>query len=388
MKILLVTETLAAGGAETFVLRLTRKLRELGHQCDLLCLNRDFVDERLVAQFPDVNIIRLPLPILRSIKRFDRLLKAIRIDWSLQAFLSARWIGRHLLGRYDVFHTNLFGADWLFETLRARYPDLRQVSTLHGDYGLYESGIRGTERTVVLDWRQKITRLIRNVDRWVYIADDQKRLFERAFRADPARLVKIYNGYPARPAHQPSIQPATRFIMVARGMREKGWSELLDAFAMLSGNARLTLVGEGGCLREMEVLHGRDSRIEFTGFHPSPIDLIEEADVFVLPTTYKAESLPTVIIEALACGKPVIATDIGEVANMLRAPDGESAGALLEFKDGRISVSELASAMQRMIDDRDLRLRQSDVARQAFAKFDMDECARRYVEIYEAAGAS
>ena len=48
--------------------------------------------------------------------------------------------------------------------------------------------------------------------------------------------------------------------------------------------------------------------------------MIGQCDVFVHPSIYKAESLPTVIIEALFAGVPVIATDVGEVATMIGTP--------------------------------------------------------------------
>ena len=69
MRILIVTEALVLGGAETFVLRLARRLREDGHEAELMCLNPDLVDPRLIGQFTDVPIHYVPGGGLRKIGR-------------------------------------------------------------------------------------------------------------------------------------------------------------------------------------------------------------------------------------------------------------------------------------------------------------------------------
>ena len=384
MRILLVTEALVLGGAETFVLRLARRLRQDGHDADVLSLNPDFEDPRLVAQFPDVPIHRLPLPGLRTMKRLDRMTRWVGIDLDLQQRRGARWVERHLLGRYDVYHTHLFGADWLLTRLKRHHPGIKIVSTLHGDYALHEGRAKGTEQTRVIKWREKLTETLSAVDRWVTISQAQHHQFDTLYGVPPARLINILNGY-APPAR---IAPATRpigapihFVMVARGMREKGWAFLIDAFQRLDGECALTLVGEGDFLDTLRQRHGDDPRIEFTGAHPNPVELIGQCDVFVHPSIYKAESLPTVIVEALFAGLPVIATDVGEVARMIEAAAGVRAGTLVS-PDEEWLTHRLASAMQAYHDDPAVRLAHAAVAPAAFAKFDMGTCAAAYARVY------
>lgn len=387
MRILLVSETLAAGGAEAFVLRLARKLAQIGHDCDLLCVNADLMDERLVGQFADVRVIAIPIPALRWVKRFDRGLKLLGIDWSLQLRLSTAWVRRRLLGRYDVIHTHLFGSDQLFARLKRRFPELRILSTLHGDYPLYEAARNRSQREFIPNWRKKVAEVTTAINRWVYIARPQFELFTKTFGVAPDRLVKIYNGYEP-PAPLPAPEGGRRdghplaFIMAARGIREKGWAVLVDAFSRLRADSRLVLVGEGSALDELKRRHGGDSRMVFAGFHPNPPELIAQADVFVFPSSYPGESLPTVVIEALYCGVPVIATAVGEIADMLKAEDGQRAGQLVSGSSEDELTTALAAAMQRYADDRALLERHSALTGRAFRKFDMDECARRYLELY------
>ena len=383
MRILIVTEALVLGGAETFVLRLARRLREDGHAAELLCLNPDLEDKRLVGQFPDVPIHRVPIAGLRTSKRIDRMARWIGLDLDLQQRRAARWIESLPLSKFDVVHTNLFGADRLFARLKRRAPNLKIISTLHGDYALYEQRAKGTERSRILHWRSKLVETLAAVDRWVTISPAQHLQFTDTFEVDPARLVDIPNGYaPPAPISPPAprADAQVRFVMVARGMREKGWGFLVEAFGMLTGDVSLTLVGEGAFLDDLRS-RVSDPRVRFTGAHPNPVDVIAGSDVFVHPSIYRAESLPTVIVEALFAGVPVIATDVGSVAGMIAAPSGELAGTLVE-PDETTLTNDLAAAMQTYVDDPDLRRRHAALASGAFAKFEMGECAAAYARLY------
>ena len=66
----------------------------------------------------------------------------------------------------------------------------------------------------------------------------------------------------------------------AGGIKEKGWDLLINAFRRMDSNARLLLVGEGPCLDELRASFGSDQRITFVGFHPNPVEVIRDADVF------------------------------------------------------------------------------------------------------------
>ena len=383
MRILIVTEALVLGGAETFVLRLARRLIHDGHQAEVLCLNPDLEDSRLTGQFPDVPIHRVPGRGLRTVKRIDRMARMAGIDLNLQQRRAARWVERNLVDRFDIYHSHLFGADWLLTRLKRRQPGMNIVSTLHGDYALYEANGAGTETTRILHWREKLAEVLKAVDRWVTISPAQHQLFVETFEVDPALLVAIPNGYappvPISPL-EPRSDHATRFVMVARGMREKGWEFLLDAFSRLVGPVSLTLVGDG---RFLDALKSRsnDPRVTFFGSHPNPIELVAASDVFVHPSIYRAESMPTVLIEALFAGRPVIATDVGSVAEMISVPSGELAGVLIA-PDEETLTDELTAAMQAYVDDPELRARHASLAPAAFAKFDMARCAAAYSALY------
>lgn len=383
----MLTETMIAGGAELFALRLTDHLVRSGIECDLACLHPDLLDSRVAETRPSVPIIPVGVPWFPWVRRVDRVLR--RLDQApLQTMLTCRWIERHL-PTFDVVHTHLFGADWIGAALKQRNPGLRLVSTLHGDYGSFDER-RGSvsENSRLAHWPARRDRVLAAVDRYVYISAEQQAQFEGVYRVSEQKMVGIYNGVEPREEVAKAQGPGRPFViaMAARGsIPEKGWRPLLEAFARLRGDVALHLIGDGPHLRALQQDHSADRRIKFLGFQADPAALIAQAQLFVLPTTYRAESLPTVVAEALSVGCPVIATDAGEIPAMLSSTKGP-AGTVLEIASDVPLVEQLRGALQRYIDDQSLWERHAAAARLAFDRFDMARCTDRYRALYQSLG--
>jgi exopolysaccharide biosynthesis WecB/TagA/CpsF family protein len=102
------------------------------------------------------------------------------------------------------------------------------------------------------------------------------------------------------------------FVFVGRLTAQKGVSHLLAAMEMVlrRRSARLIVLGEGNDeaeLRRYAQLHAIAHAVAFVGFQENPLPWIRYADALVSPSRY--EGFGNVIVEALACGTPVIATD-------------------------------------------------------------------------------
>ncbi|WP_045217645.1 glycosyltransferase [Desulfonatronovibrio magnus] len=119
------------------------------------------------------------------------------------------------------------------------------------------------------------------------------------------RATQPLSGNPV-PAGIPWIFYAGRLVPA------KGLDVLLQAFYKIAArsNAHLVLAGEGplraqltDMVRDMKLI----DRVHFMGFQENPLPWMREADVFVLPSRH--EGLPNVLIEALACGAQIVATD-------------------------------------------------------------------------------
>jgi len=175
--------------------------------------------------------------------------------------------------------------------------------------------------------------------------------------------------------------PAPIFVTVGRLVEAKDHASLLEAFAsdrLRSLGAHLLLVGDGelrASLEERSRSLGLGERIHFLGNRPDVARLLHAADVFVLSS--RQEGNPLSVMEAMAAGRPVVATSVGCVPELvcddtgrLVAP-GDSAG--LER-----AMFELAS---------DLALTQAKgraAARVARERFDISVMARAYERLYHA----
>jgi glycosyltransferase involved in cell wall biosynthesis len=95
--------------------------------------------------------------------------------------------------------------------------------------------------------------------------------------------------------------------------REKNFDKIIKAFEVFSSQvitAQLWLIGSGALienLMNMSRKMGIGDRVHFLGFQKNPYVWLKHADLFVMCSEY--EGLPNVLLEALACGCPVIAAD-------------------------------------------------------------------------------
>lgn len=110
----------------------------------------------------------------------------------------------------------------------------------------------------------------------------------------------------------PALRPFKTLVSVGRVVPQKGYEVLLRAFAKLPRvqERRLVLVGDGPelpMLKELAHALGIAALVDFVGYDTNPYRYMARADLFVLSSHW--EGLPTVLIEAIACGCPVAATD-------------------------------------------------------------------------------
>jgi phosphatidylinositol alpha-mannosyltransferase len=173
----------------------------------------------------------------------------------------------------------------------------------------------------------------------------------------------------------PSELPAVFFI--GRHEPRKGLEVLLDAWRDLDREAVLWIASSGPqtkALRKRNVAH-----VEWLG--PIPDRELEQrmrgARVFCAPSLH-GESFGVVLLEAMAAETPVVASAIDGYQNVAR-PDREA----LLVEPG--NVEQLRDALQRVLDDAELRRRLVEHGRTRAAEFSMNRLAQRYLELYEKA---
>jgi glycosyltransferase involved in cell wall biosynthesis len=181
------------------------------------------------------------------------------------------------------------------------------------------------------------------------------------------------------------INPDSVNIMyVGRLVPGKGLFTLLDAFCMARNRfpeLSLVVVGEGSYLKRMkENLRGRveKTKASFLGAVPhSDLPDIYAADsIVVLPSV--SEGLSRVLLEAMACEKPVIATDIPANLSLVR---NEVNGLIVPLGD----VELLAEAILRLAKDKNLRSELGKEARKTILRdYVVDKRVKRMLDVYEA----
>jgi glycosyltransferase involved in cell wall biosynthesis len=132
-------------------------------------------------------------------------------------------------------------------------------------------------------------------------------------------------------------------------------------------------------LEQARARSSRRERITLHGFvdHTDVPAVLAHLDVLVLPSVY--EELGSVMVEAMASGVPVVATRVGGIPELVR--DGET-GLLV---DGRCDVDELARAIDRLLEDHDLRARLGAAARDRAREYSWPALAERITALYSAA---
>jgi glycosyltransferase involved in cell wall biosynthesis len=206
---------------------------------------------------------------------------------------------------------------------------------------------------------------------------------------DPARVVTIHNpvdiaawrrrAQAARQAPWGSFGAgAPVLVAVGRLIRQKGFDLLLRALAKCRSNARLVIVGEGperAALNALAQELGIADRVLFAGFVADPAPYYAHGDIFVLPSRW--EGFGHVIVEAMACGLPVIAFDCPYgPADILGSGEG---GMLVPPED----VDALAAAIDRLLDSPAERARLTAGAGHVAERFSLDRIALDYARLIE-----
>lgn len=169
-------------------------------------------------------------------------------------------------------------------------------------------------------------------------------------------------------ASPPPTSPVT-FLMMARLIEEKGVREFIDAGRIVRGqdpSVRLVLLGDidenPRSLRREEIEAAvREGVIEWPGEVHDVRPWLQEASVFVLPSYY-GEGVPRSILEAMACGRPVITTrmpgcrdTVEEEVNGMLVPPRDVAAlarAMEQFRADPASIVRMGSASRRLAEDR------------------------------------
>ena len=299
------------------------------------------------------------------------------ISWSL-VFRLARLLHRK---RIDLVNTHDIGA------------------TL---YGAPAARLAGIELIVHTDHSQILTiNRLMPVYRWIMqhlvirtitVSMDLEDYLVKEIMVDRSKIVTIPNGIDSSrftidrdstPLRNELGIPVDSLVIgtIGRLTEQKGTSYLIDAFADLSkrvSNASLVIVGDGelrGDLKHRAEGTGAGDRIFFTGIRDDVPDLLRMFDVFVLSSLWEGQ--PITIMEAMAAGKPIVATDVGGNGEILRSGDF---GLLVPAGD----AGKISTAVTSLLTDRPMAGDLGERARQqAVSNLDSYSMTKRYEAVFK-----
>ncbi len=359
LRVVLGSETSGPGGAEAMLLLLAEGLREHGVDVRVATMRPGWMTERAE---------RAGFPVW-----IDAMRDGPDPAWVLRF---RRWLSKE---RIDLVHTHEFEMN-AYGGMAARLAAIPSVATVHGN-------VAGTDPKHVLAYRV----LRRLGQRPVAVSHDLLRQLAPSLGADAKRWRVIHNGT-AVPSRYDAAERAAlrsearaeiglahaRVLIVAIGnlYPVKDHASLLRAVADRP-ETHVAIAGRGaeeGPLRELAEQLGMTDRLHLLGLRDDVPRILAAADLFTQPSL--SEGLPLAVLEAMASGTPVVASDVGGIGEAI--VDGES-GRLVPPAD----PETLGRTLDALLRDDALRERLGEAGwRRAHEAFSTEAMTRAYLAIY------
>lgn len=244
------------------------------------------------------------------------------------------------------------------------YPSVKQIITIHDLHYLhFKQSLPdcrheiGSIRTRLYQYRMPL--LLKQASAIVAVSETTKEEIITAFNVDPEKIHVIYNGYDENRFHVVEdvrpllnhyrLQPEKYFLFVGSILKHKNLIRLVKAFANLHTEYSLVIAGvckDKDYLREiMQVAADSglsDSRLTYLDYVPDDIlpALYSGAIALVLPSLHEGFGVP--VVEAMACGVPVITSNISAMPEVA----GEAAILIDPY-----SIESMTSAMRSILDN-------------------------------------
>jgi len=325
MRIVYVLTSLGMGGAERQVLAVAKRMTARGHVVALLVLRG-----RVAEEWPtEIEVVRLgmrrsPLSVLAGLPRGRRFVRGFHPD---------------------VVHSHSFHANFVARLLRLMGLRVPLLSTVHN---VYEGG-----------WHRMLAYRLTDFlsGRTAAVSAAAAERFVQLKAVPASKCIVMPNGIDTEEFAPDAARRASArtdwntgedFVWITAGrlVPAKDFPNLLQAFKLVRGawpRSQLWIAGEGkpGGRKEFSLLaveHGLLEGVRWLGLRRDLPALLDAADGFVLASAW--EGMPLVVGEAMAMEKPVVATDVGGVAELVG-----SAGVLVPARNSEALGQAMLAVM-------------------------------------------
>ena len=304
-------DSLRPGGAEQLMVPILKNLKDLFNirVCALQVRAGNPIGEQLKAQGIPVDLVEIPN--LRSLNNLPSIIKYLRAQ------------------NPDLIHTQLQFADVLGSTA-GKLLGIPTISTQHT--------IDSNTELTSAGMRQKLTWFcLRNFSKTVIAVSNQTREYHiKLGNIPPSKIITLHNGIDIakfsevskstgeKIRQQYGIPNDANVILTIAVLREKkGVQYLISALPQIleyHPNTVYLVVGDGdfrSYLDDLVIQKGLSGKVIFTGHQTNVPNYLAAADLFVLPTLIDA--FPTVLLEAMAASKPIIASNVGGIPEIIQS---------------------------------------------------------------------
>ncbi|MBI5878932.1 MAG: glycosyltransferase [Chloroflexi bacterium] len=388
------------GGMNVYVRELSRELGRRGYAVDVFTRCESQIHPPIVELGPNARVVHIcagPLQHQEKNRLYEYLPEFVR---EVAEFADMEGC------RYDVIHSHYWLSGWVARELQARWrvPVVQMFHTLGAMKDKVARPDESREHPQRIDTEREIMRW---ADRVVAATELDKRQMVTLYNVpgDPIRIVPCGVDLALfRPTDQAHARQevgldagSSTVLFVGRMEPLKGIDDLLHAIALIQRNgnmpcSRLSLMliggsaedhpdamtGEMGRLIQMRDALGLQEMVAFLGAQGQDILPLyyAAADVVVMPSHY--ESFGMVALEAMACGTPVIASDVGGLSYTV--VDGVT-GFLVPAKD----PDSLADAICHVLNDQVFRDTLGQQAARAARSYGWERIADQILAVYDEA---
>jgi glycosyltransferase involved in cell wall biosynthesis len=308
LKIRYLVPTMGLGGAERHVLGLAEGLNRRGFDCGIVCV----YEEGMLGG--EIRTRGIPLESLKAANR----------KWNAETlYRIARWLSS---ARVDILHTYLFGLD-SFGILPAKLFKVPVAISSRREIAVWQRRKHLWMNRLGNFFADGVICCSRAVEKWTVEKEN----------INPRKIRTLYNGvdlgrfcgadHSADSVREEFCVPKDGILIgtVANFSEVKGYPYLLDAARrILCKNPFVwfLLVGGGPLIEETKRMAREipgHERIVFSGFRTDIPRLIGAMDIFVFASVL--EGFPNVLLEAMAMGKPVVATETGGIPELISSGD-------------------------------------------------------------------
>lgn len=352
--VLMASFALTAGGGETFPIKLANMLKATGYGVTFLNCGKAPTEAGVRA------MLRKDIPLLEvdSLEKLGTVIDDMGIE---------------------IIHSHHGWVDANICHFLKPDSNAKLIVTTHGMY----------ETVTPVELAQVLPLLKKRVSKFIYLSDKNLAPFiSHGFDTDG--FVRIDNAVdisPIMPVPRSELgvpEDAFLICVVSRAIPEKGWQEGIEAVKLarrISGkDIHLLLIGAGPEYDRLTPVV-KDSFIHFLGFRPNTRDYFAASDLGFLPSRFTGESFPLVLIECLHSNRPMLASNVGEIKNMLATGKG-TAGAVFNLENQNIPIAGVAEMIAAYAEKTDFYLGHLQCVPEAARKFDPAIMLRRYEKVY------